>query len=83
MESCETAAETPPACDAAGFARVLRAVHEPMLARHFGDGGIDMDEFMTTAEAYFRRLIDEGKYRGTLVHVLSLRKKQKSATAEC
>ncbi|XP_062217711.1 probable methyltransferase TCM_000168 [Phragmites australis] len=80
MESYETAASVGTAavtaCDPAGFARTMRAVHEPMLARHFG-AGINMDEFMSTAEGHFGRLINEGTYRGALVHVLSLRRKCK------
>lgn len=76
MESYETAASAAAAaCDPAGFAKVMRAVHEPMLARHFG-GGIDMGEFVGTAEAYFDRLRREGSYRGALVHVVSLRRKK-------
>jgi hypothetical protein len=34
-------------------------VHEPLLVRHFG-AGIDMGEFVRTAEAYFARLISDG-----------------------
>ncbi|RLM79846.1 Salicylate O-methyltransferase [Panicum miliaceum] len=58
MESYETAAAAPPPCDVPWFARAIRAVHEPLLVRHFG-GGIDMGEFVRTAEAYFVRLISD------------------------
>ncbi|TVU29664.1 hypothetical protein EJB05_21241, partial [Eragrostis curvula] len=84
MESCETTAAdflgpnddaAPPfKCDPAVLARTTRAVHEPTMARHFG-AGIDMDEFVRTAEAHFDRLIRAGSYRGWLIHVLSLRRK--------
>jgi hypothetical protein len=53
-----------------------------MMARHFGAGGIDMDEFTRTAEAYLSRLIREGSYRRALVHVLSVRRKCR-VTADC
>ncbi|TVU29677.1 hypothetical protein EJB05_21254, partial [Eragrostis curvula] len=77
MESCNTAtpgflgpddAATP--CEATVLARIIRAVHEPMLTGHFGDG-LDMDELVKTAEAHFDRLIREGNW-GWLIHVRSL-----------
>ncbi|GJN21364.1 hypothetical protein PR202_gb08833 [Eleusine coracana subsp. coracana] len=70
MESYET-----PACDPAGFAGAMRAVHEPMLARHFGDD-IDMDEFTKTAKEHLDVLTREGKYKGMFVHIVSLRRRK-------
>ncbi|GJN21363.1 hypothetical protein PR202_gb08832 [Eleusine coracana subsp. coracana] len=70
MDSYETEASDP-----AGFARAMRAVHEPMLARHFGDDGIDMDEFTRMAEEHLDGLSKEGRYKGIFVHVVSLRRR--------
>ncbi|KAL6634568.1 hypothetical protein ACP70R_027239 [Stipagrostis hirtigluma subsp. patula] len=72
----DTFETTAPECGPAGQARVMRAVHEPLLVGHFGHGGIDMDELVRTAEAYFGRLIGEGRYWGPVGHVLSLRKRR-------
>lgn len=54
MESNET-----PACDPAAFARAIRAMHEPMLVRHFGNTGIDMDDLVRTAEEHLEELSKE------------------------
>ncbi|GJN06873.1 hypothetical protein PR202_ga24643 [Eleusine coracana subsp. coracana] len=72
IESYEMAA-----CDPAGFSRAMRAVHEPMLVRHFGDG-IDMGDFVRTAEEHLNVLSKEGRYKGMFVHVLSLRRRELS-----
>ncbi|GJN28197.1 hypothetical protein PR202_gb16294 [Eleusine coracana subsp. coracana] len=72
IESFEMAA-----CDPAGFSRAMRAVHEPMLARHFGDS-IDMDDFVQMAEKHLNVLSKEGRYKGMFVHVLSLRRRDLS-----
>ncbi|KAK3144687.1 hypothetical protein QOZ80_4AG0316370 [Eleusine coracana subsp. coracana] len=77
MESYETAVAGSSTLTPAGFARTMRAVHESMLARHFGPDGIDMADFVRTAEAHFDRLIREGTYRGALMHLLSLKRKCK------